>query len=380
MRLHHVSTNRQIGEVVTAHYIDATIMAFELTSVPGRFLKAKDNGGLDYAPVLDEAAKFRVEPVGGGNVIYLAVKKHEHSTNRENTIGWYLGLSSDGVLYCNGRKDSLSQWALIASAPNPVLVPNGTRAAPLATNVSESSFPGFDAGREALLRFFATTQGDEFLSQPQYSAAKALYRSGKLAKILHRPDWPLTSLHFLDFGRSEVVLDEELVKRTISFQQIKSFFEQGYMVLSQPVNAELTKPALKIVNYWIYRYMSQNQGGNGIRKTKFNFLELIGDICQDQDLMALYHSSVLPHLLQHIMGRDEVAVTTTSSVVCSFPSVDVSVTSPSLLGDQWVIEGFTKDGGHSPYNVLVGVALTDFSSTDMVRGLLHRLELTFLTD
>jgi hypothetical protein len=37
-----------------------------------------------------------------------------------------------------------------------------------------------------------------------------------------------------------------------------------------------------------------------------------------------------------------------------------------LGGDRWVIEGF-EGGGHSPFNVLVAVALTDMVLPNQVR-------------
>lgn len=58
-------------------------------------------------------------------------------------------------------------------------VSNIASAAPL-------TFPGHDAGRDALMRYFLTPGGVTFLQQPQYAAAFALYNAGTLGRVLHR--------------------------------------------------------------------------------------------------------------------------------------------------------------------------------------------------
>lgn len=371
VKLQHVSTSRQIGEVVTAHYLEPNVMAFELTSAPGRYLKVKESGGLDYASGLDDSAKFRIEAVAGGNVLYLAVKRHENSMNRVGGIGWYLGISAQGQLYCDGGKDAFSQWALVAAAAEPAPAADGTTARPPAGQITHhtpagNEFPGFAAGKDDLVRYFATPAGEAFLSQAQYAAAKAL--GPALAKLLHRPDWPLLALHFVDPVKP-VPYDEGLANRAADFACLKSFFDQGYMLLPSVIPAERVEAAMKIVQYWTYRHMG-HKNFNAVTKGKHGTLELAGDICQDADLLSLYYTSALPHLLQRIMGRDDVDLVKTARVLCTYPSLDVSEMSPALLGDQWNIEGFTKDS-HSPYNILIGVALTDMTSTDMGNFCVH---------
>lgn len=173
-------------------------MAFELASARGRFLKAKDSGLLDYAPGIDETAKFRVEAAVGGNVIYLAVKSHDHTVNRIGGVGWYLGLSSQGHLYCDGGKDLNSQWALVSAGPsgqssiagavtNPLLAATPQLPESQTNHAARPpAFPGVDAGRDELLRFFLTSQGEAFLANPSYSEARHLYHQGLLQSILHR--------------------------------------------------------------------------------------------------------------------------------------------------------------------------------------------------
>lgn len=146
---------------------------------------------------------------------------------------------------------------------------------------------------------------------------------------------------------------------------MKEFFDQGYLIVRQVASPERIQAAKKIVNFWSYRYMTR-QGGNAVSKGKHFTAELLGDVSHDPDLLHLYTMSPFPHILQRIMGKDEVEIVKNCRVMQVYPCLDVSLESPALLGDRWNIEGFTKEGGHSPYNVLIGVALTDMTSTDMV--------------
>ncbi len=50
-----------------------------------------------------------------------------------------------------------------------------------------------------------------------------------------------------------------------------------------------------------------------------------------------------------------------------FPLTGSALLSEMLPGDQWAIEGFDAHGAHSPFNLLVGVALTDMTLPNQVR-------------
>jgi hypothetical protein len=436
--LHHVLTNRQIGEVIIAHYLEAGVMAFELSSTRGRFLKAKPTGLLDYSPGLDEQSKFRIDSTVEGNVIYLAAKRYDYELNRHDSLGWFLSLSHVGELYANGCRDTLAQWTLVTAgsvqritpntvtglsytnasnldaglirtgivepaADNPILKPNeGTVALPpppplgvvrasstplvapaldTSSNQStrrvvldwESSFPGVAAGREDLMKYFSTPLGKAFLSQPAYQAAKALYeRNGALAKLLHRPDWPALAATYVDYSQPAAILDDGLVDRYVSAERFKHFFEVGYVSLPALANdAFKLQRVRKVAQHWLYTYSPGNKlGCNALLKGPGQRVELVGDITQDPDLLALFHASCLPHLLQRLLGKGEVAPVTHGQIIATYPCLDVSMTCPALLGDQWRVEGFTETS-HSPYSLLVGIALTDLSTDHTGNFCLH---------
>lgn len=55
-----------------------------------------------------------MEPAPNGSM-YLLNKNYASRSNVNNTPGWYLSMSLDGVLSSNGYKCELSQWALVAA-------------------------------------------------------------------------------------------------------------------------------------------------------------------------------------------------------------------------------------------------------------------------
>eukprot|EP01031_Cornospumella_fuschlensis_P030009 gene30009-36244_t len=227
VKLHHTSSNRQIGEAVIAHYLETNVMAFELANNPGRYLKARANGTLDYSTERDEASKFLVDTLQGGNIVYLISKQFREAVNRGGGVGWYLTLSPEGELFANGVRGSNAQWSLVSAgqvlattsppqpnqtlalppAPpttNPLHSANATPARNTGNNGNtsatpsylpsesiEGGFPGFDAGREELMRFFHSPAGGVFLAQRGFEGAKDLFQQDRLAALLHRPDWPL---------------------------------------------------------------------------------------------------------------------------------------------------------------------------------------------
>jgi hypothetical protein len=192
----------------------------------------------DFAAVSDETAVFELEALYSGNMYFMCAA-HVEQTNLAGSKGWYLSMTETGKLVGNGAKDELSQWRILEEVKKPVRpptppsleeeeeqetqrqknhvgaaaetnstsssavesgfdthtprhAPSTTAAAAGVAALSDSQtndvFPGFGAGKEALLRFFATSNphGALFLRQPEYAAALLLFKKGVLGKILHR--------------------------------------------------------------------------------------------------------------------------------------------------------------------------------------------------
>jgi hypothetical protein len=89
------------------------------------------------------------------------------------------------------------------------------------------------------------------------------------------------------------------------------------------------------------------------------------------DLLALYFESGLSQLTQYLLGKDDVAHPKTAQIRMTFPSLDCTVESPALHGDQWIVEGFNGQGDHSPFSLLLAVALTDITEADMGNICVH---------
>lgn len=136
------------------------------------------------------------------------------------------------------------------------------------------------------------------------------------------------------------------------------------------VTPDAVNNALKIIQYWQFKALSQAlTGQNGVKKGRGYSVELTGDVVWDMDLLSLYYLSPLPHIMEELMGVNEVDHAKFCRVLSIFPSLDLTE-SPALFGDKWTIDGFsftaTPQFSHSPYNILIGIALTDIPDTDMV--------------
>jgi hypothetical protein len=209
-----------------------------------------------------------------------------------------------------------------------------------------------------------------------------------------RPDWPVLASRFVDYGSSSVPiprLQRSIVTSCMSYDQFKAFFAHGYCVVSQVVPPPLVAAASKIVHFWLHRHMmcantklrsgnntSQHQQtlGDSSHAASMGFsaadgfinlalqqqqerVQLTGSVISDIDILALYYASPVAHIVQRLLGSGDVAPPLCAQIVASYPSFNLFNATHTLFGDQWTIEGFTSSGAHSPYSVLVGVALTD---------------------
>lgn len=228
-------------------------------------------------------------------------------------------------------------------------------------------FPGYNAGKEALMKYFLSSSGMQFLREAGNEAALDLHlRNGLLAQILHRPDWLVVARRFKEYPKLPVVYRKDIVDASLVFDGFKHFFEQGYTQVTNAVPQPIVQNALKIINYWHHRALTN--ASKGTIKGKFNSIECTGEITQDLDILAVYYESCLPHIMQRLMGADEIDAPKVARIITTYPCLDLTVEAPVLSGSQWSIDGFNgTEHGYSPYNVLVGVALTDISDLDYVR-------------
>jgi hypothetical protein len=294
-------------------------------------------------------------------------------------------------------------------APMPQVITSNTPSPQMA---QAQKFPGFAAGREELMRFFVTPAGQTFLQQPDYAAAYALYRNkASLAHILHRPDWPILATRYQDFltfmtamnqpgasaaavaASSGVAVDlldlgndsSTTTSPSTEHAAFHHFFAQGYTILPNVISKELVEAAKKIANFWQFKYATTPFGAansvvgattpaaspQGIRKGLHYTMEYHGDITKDIDILSLYYRSSLPQMVEKLIGQGDVQHPKQAQVVSIFPCIEILSNSPALQTDKWNIEGFTTQGGHSPFNILIGVALTDMSDIDMGNFCVH---------
>lgn len=218
---------------------------------------------------------------------------------------------------------------------------------------------------------------------------------------LRRPDWPLVANRFVDYtAQPTPPLRKSIVDACFTYSELKSYFEHGYVVGRAVIPPELVTAALKVVNYWVSRHMhtlhdhhataasavsasnsatpeasvvhsttaahathSRPHHTEGLLRKANNSFELTGAIISDIDIMALYYATPAVQVVQRLLGAGDVANPVCARIVTTFPTLELT-DSPALFGTTWSIEGFTSAGGHSPYTLLLGVALTDVPETN----------------
>lgn len=243
-----------------------------------------------------------------------------------------------------------------------------------------------------------------------------LIKNTCVCSFSNRPDWPLVANRFVDYTTQPTPpLRKSIVDAYLSYSELKSYFEHGYVVGRSVIPPEQGAAALKVINHWVARYMhtlydpqaavhaanaasmqnsganganstnSANQGTNGtvstavaakphytdgLVKSNNNSIELTGAIISDIDILALYYATPAVQIVQRLLGAGDVANPLSARIVTTFPSLDLTP-SPALFGNKWSIEGFTSTGGHSPYTMLLGVALTDIPESNSGNFCVH---------
>lgn len=160
----------------------------------------------------------------------------------------------------------------------------------------------------------------------------------------------------------------------MSYAELKSYFENGYVVCKNVVPSERIDSALRLVNYYTSRFAyatcsgfdstspSHSSGGangkntvgmagEGLLRLPGNRIVYTGSIRYDVDILSLFYTTPLTHIVQRLIGAGDVANPTLATIVTTHPTIEL-LDNPALYNDQWSVD-------RSSYTVLVGVALTD---------------------
>lgn len=403
VRLHHPATKNYIGEVFNAIYLDSTTMVFELFSNPSRRLRCANDGSIEFSEANDGTTRFTVTVLASGPIL-LGCVAHKHKD-------WHLALMPDGRLRGDASKGPESHWVLIAAQgssqlgatmPSPHLSQriSGAPYSSLASSSSSSStsssippslsatssasvvdFPGFESSSDKQIQWLQTSQGQAFLSSLPSNIPKMMFDTGTLHRILHRYDWPYSASRIEKIPLCLPAYNDATANAAMPPSLQASFFENGFCVLPNIVSQEAVSRALRIATYWAG--IKAEQATRTLEASGANVVELKGAISQDPDIIALFSTSALPHVIQMLIGVDEVSFPHSAVVSFVYPSLfmeeetllpDVSSSSlvNSTVGNRefkhhqrrltstsWYVDGFTNTGEHSPYTLTVGVALGD---------------------
>ena len=409
IRLHHPLTRNFVGEALFANYLSPTVMTFELTTLPVRRLRVTHSGTLDFSEATDETTQFSVEVLPTGP-IYISCRAHADKINVQNGAGWYVGLTRDGRLRGDFDKSSDSQWMLVAATETiagpvqnngahflqqqqhaQIVRPMFNRSVADVNSPFHSNYIGQSSGagvpssaplavgaplavngpvlrmaagvdphiiartypRDALLQWLQTETGAEFLEG--LPDAKRMLFDGSIRRVLHRPDWPSASSRYHTIKQEfSATINAADIEQHFPHMAQQNFFEQGYYILRNVVSHDLVSRALTLTHFWVGR------GGNGTAPTgTAGAVQLMGEVQQDADMMALFSQSPLQDVVQKLLGVGEVTFPAAATPVVSFPTMYDPSDSSLLSGTSWTIDGFTASGDHSPYTLLVGVALSD---------------------
>lgn len=93
VKFSHVSSGSQLGEVVLARSTGPSLMTFEVTASPGRFLSVNNDGVVEFSAVRNDRISFHVRVLADGSIALLCVA-HQRKPNRAGGIGWFLALTA----------------------------------------------------------------------------------------------------------------------------------------------------------------------------------------------------------------------------------------------------------------------------------------------
>ena len=381
-------------------------MTFELTNmIPVRRLRVTHSGTVDFSEATDETTQFTIVVLPTGP-IYISCRAHVDKVNIQNSVGWYVGLTRDGRLRGDFGKSPDSQWMLVAAtdsiaspvpsngnqyqqhtqmvrpvfsrsiadvnspfhgnyvsqshhqaegalAPGAPLTVNGKlldEAIEVDPGVIVRTYP-----KDALLQWLQTEAGAQYIEG--LPAAKRMLFDGSIRRVLHRPDWPSISSRYYSIKQEfSTTINTAHIEQYFPRMAQQNFFEHGYYIIRNVVSQELVSRALTLANFWVGR------GGAGTAPAGTSgAVQLMGEVQQDADMIALFSQSPLQDVVQTLLGLGDVLFPANATPVLSFPTLYDPSDSGLLNGTSWTIEGFTASGDHSPYTLLVGVALSDIT-------------------
>lgn len=223
------------------------------------------------------------------------------------------------------------------------------------------------------LVWLSTAAGQAYLSALPSREAQSLLAAGTLRPHLYRPDWPYACVRgggAVDFASSGGGYDAAAAAAACPLASQRQFFEDGITVLRGVVDVDALSRVSRLASFWAsqpgaegrVRPLQHGPGsGTGPR------VELAGPICKDGDVLGVYYRSALKDVAQLLIGPGEVTAPLGGGAIqVYYPSLEppgaVRPDRPALAGadcgDEWLLEGFTDLGGHSPYTLLIAVPLT----------------------
>lgn len=222
------------------------------------------------------------------------------------------------------------------------------------------------------LNWLSSGAGQSFLTSLPSEAASQLLSQGRLRPLLYRPDWlwlANTVMTEAAAGQQGTPRFDKTLAETACPEPLqRRFFEDGFVVLKGILPLDLVSQANRLASHWSQPTTSAEGGArgrlisHGLSSGTGCRVELQGGICKDVQCLNVFHRTALFHVAELLIGASEVAPVTTSSIQIYYPSLEppgeTSKLAGSVPGGEWVIEGFTEHGGHSPFSLLVAVPLT----------------------
>mmetsp|Transcript_32624 Transcript_32624/g.104026 ORF Transcript_32624/g.104026 Transcript_32624/m.104026 type:complete len:353 (-) Transcript_32624:66-1124(-) len=140
----------------------------------------------------------------------------------------------------------------------------------------------------------------------------------------------------------------------LSVEEMRSFFEEGYVHARGAAAPDLIDAALRHINACLGRNAVEQQN---------QLTNLAKDAVASPAITDLFYKSKIPSLAQSLVGRGRLAPVRQGQVALRFPKGG-GVPTPAARakemqrGRAYHVDGFAK-GLHSPFTLLVGVCLSD---------------------
>ncbi len=400
IELCHPHTQAGLDEAVYCSRVANGFLLFQLASKRSKYMQVnlKDKTvTFATANPIDDLCLFVSETVGLNEpkLVYL----------RSRATGKFLVLQ-DGELRGDGPRDISAQWLVrfakpVSStikpqavpqvapqvAPQPVIKPQPKPVVtpvvsappkpaakpppPLASTavnvlaistLSDAQTHGTQVANRWLLE---TPQGRKFLDSSHLTHVKELVSRGvSLLPLLYRPDWIDLANRYSQLSAFPAY-DAELAEQHLPHDLLTHYFDEGSLALPQLVSVDAITQARRVVSYELTSASIASSEVPRVRRGVFGELRMQGPILEDLDLMNLLlaPSSAVSQVLQRLLGPNEVAIPRTCAVIVIPPALGLGNESnqEEEVSTRWAIDVFNGTE-HSPYTLIVGIALTDISN------------------